>query len=222
MKQKDIAKDNLFSQKGQKIVAAIYLVTTHLSDSDPIKQTLRSLALSLVAGESTQSHTLESVEMRLQTLFGGAVLAGLISEKNTTIILAEVHYFVRGQHIESSEGSSVAPLFASAYQQHPTIRHIKDTVVADKEKNTQGQYQAQETIQKSDYKKTESFSKTQRQESIVSFITQRKSVGIKDIALLFPDVSEKTVQRELTSLVSDGVITKRGEKRWSVYMPAQN
>jgi hypothetical protein len=40
---------------------------------------------------------------------------------------------------------------------------------------------------------------------------------IKDITHAFPDVSEKTIQRELADLVASGVLKKIGEKRWSKY-----
>jgi predicted HTH transcriptional regulator len=60
--------------------------------------------------------------------------------------------------------------------------------------------------------------KNKRQEQILSFINGRKSAVIKDISSLFPDVSEKTIQRELGTLVEAGKITKRGSKRWSIYM----
>jgi DeoR/GlpR family transcriptional regulator of sugar metabolism len=60
--------------------------------------------------------------------------------------------------------------------------------------------------------------KNKRQHTILSFINDRKSAAIKDIAALFPDISEKTIQRELGTLVALGKITKRGNKRWSLYM----
>ncbi len=60
--------------------------------------------------------------------------------------------------------------------------------------------------------------KNKRQNDILSFINEKKAVAIKDISALFSDVSEKTIQRELGVLVEKGKITKRGSKRWSVYM----
>ena len=70
--------------------------------------------------------------------------------------------------------------------------------------------------------------KKQRREEITNFIT--KSGGnatITDIrsgatgALV--SCSEKTLQRELVSMVKDGVLNKTGEKRWSKYaLPARN
>lgn len=47
--------------------------------------------------------------------------------------------------------------------------------------------------------------------------TNEGGVSIKDISLLFPDYSEKTIQRELNTLVLKGKLKKLGSKRWSRY-----
>jgi len=59
--------------------------------------------------------------------------------------------------------------------------------------------------------------KENRINKIISLVTEKKDVSIKDISLLFTNVSEKTVQRELNSLVSKGQLKKTGAKRWSRY-----
>lgn len=45
----------------------------------------------------------------------------------------------------------------------------------------------------------------------------KKDISIKDISLAFTDCSEKTIQRELNSLVAKGQLKKTGAKRWSRY-----
>jgi hypothetical protein len=52
---------------------------------------------------------------------------------------------------------------------------------------------------------------------ILKEISEKGSVTIKDISTLMKQVSEKTVQRELISLVARGVLKKEGERRWSRY-----
>jgi len=47
--------------------------------------------------------------------------------------------------------------------------------------------------------------------------TSEQGVSIKDISLAFTNCSEKTIQRELNSLVSKGQLKKIGAKRWSRY-----
>ena len=44
-------------------------------------------------------------------------------------------------------------------------------------------------------------------------------VSIKDISKIFTNISEKTIQREITEMLLKGQIKKTGEKRWSRYFP---
>lgn len=59
--------------------------------------------------------------------------------------------------------------------------------------------------------------KKTRRDTILKIIKDKKEVMIKDITNVISDCSEKTIQRELTSLVSLGVLKKMGNKRWSRY-----
>ena len=56
-----------------------------------------------------------------------------------------------------------------------------------------------------------------RTEKILSLIKDKKEISIKDISLAFTDCSEKTIQRELNTLISKGQLKKTGAKRWSRY-----
>ena len=59
-----------------------------------------------------------------------------------------------------------------------------------------------------------------RRATILHFVLQNKAVSIKEICAIVPDCSEKTVQRELITLIGQGLIKREGERRWSVYKPA--
>lgn len=63
--------------------------------------------------------------------------------------------------------------------------------------------------------KTQAFNK--RTENIISVIKDKGTVYIKDISTIMRDISEKTIQRELRSLVDAGVLVKSGERRWTAY-----
>ncbi len=56
-----------------------------------------------------------------------------------------------------------------------------------------------------------------RRAAILSVIQNKKKVSIKDISTLIRTVSEKTIQRELTALITEGIVRKEGERRWSTY-----
>ncbi len=56
-----------------------------------------------------------------------------------------------------------------------------------------------------------------RRKIILALIKQKPSLTVKDIAKSIPNVSEKTIQRELLAMVAEGILSKRGERRWSTY-----
>lgn len=56
-----------------------------------------------------------------------------------------------------------------------------------------------------------------RRDAIVSILRARGTVSIKDISDSITDCSEKTIQRELMSLIEEGLVVREGERRWSKY-----
>ena len=48
-------------------------------------------------------------------------------------------------------------------------------------------------------------------------IKEKDKINVKDVTKVVRDCSEKTLQRELVSLVGKGVLVKEGERRWSTY-----
>jgi hypothetical protein len=60
---------------------------------------------------------------------------------------------------------------------------------------------------------------TERAERILDYLRKQKSASIKDIATTIKGCSEKTIQRELISLIQAGLVKRVGERRWSQYVP---
>jgi DNA-binding transcriptional ArsR family regulator len=58
---------------------------------------------------------------------------------------------------------------------------------------------------------------TDRAERIKTVLEAKPHATIKDIAEIITDVSEKTIQRELNSLIEKGQVAREGERRWSRY-----
>lgn len=63
-------------------------------------------------------------------------------------------------------------------------------------------------------------SKNERQSLIINTIKTKGESSIKDLVDVIKGCSEKTIQRELISLVSSGYLLKTGERRWSRYSVA--
>ena len=65
-----------------------------------------------------------------------------------------------------------------------------------------------------------SVKKNSRQSVIIGLLKRKKEIMIKDVSPLINGCSEKTIQRELLSMVKAGILKKEGKKRWSKYLLA--
>lgn len=75
-----------------------------------------------------------------------------------------------------------------------------------------------ESSQKKDSSKIEQFKGfTQRRKKIVEYIKQRSSVKLKDISVLFPKLSLRTVRKELNEMAQQGILSQQGVGRGSFY-----
>ncbi len=59
--------------------------------------------------------------------------------------------------------------------------------------------------------------KMARREHILDIVKKNGPLTIKDISRQVKECSEKTIQRELTSLIKDNIVQRSGERRWSMY-----
>lgn len=59
--------------------------------------------------------------------------------------------------------------------------------------------------------------RSDRRKIILALAKQKPSINVGDVARSIPGVSEKTIQRELLAMVAEGILEKRGERRWSTY-----
>jgi len=59
--------------------------------------------------------------------------------------------------------------------------------------------------------------KNKRRDTILQILKDKRELTIKDISLKITDCSEKTIQRELVSMLHLGILKKTGERRWSKY-----
>ena len=57
----------------------------------------------------------------------------------------------------------------------------------------------------------------ERTSLILEVVRKNNGISIKGISAVVKDCSEKTIQRELVTLINRGLIRKQGERRWSIY-----
>lgn len=67
------------------------------------------------------------------------------------------------------------------------------------------------------YPKTADIRHNNRRNTILELLQNKPSVTVKDVTDAVHGCSSKTLQRELLSLVDEGILEKKGERRWSTY-----
>ena len=191
--------------KVEKLAVATYRVTDIVAQSEPLRGSLRSCtvkALISIENESSGGDTLYLLR-RLSLLCNLAVDARIGSQMNFGILSEEYSSLanlldkeVLGTIINETQGGvlpthsvSVAIPQTKSYKGH--IKDIKDNTLH--------------------------IHASGRVERIIAYIREHQSSAIKEVAALFPGISEKTIQRELLALVGKGILAKHGERRWSTY-----
>jgi len=224
------SESHFYNAKSQKLATAIYLITGFFSDNEPLKWKLRDLSSKLISvslsiKDNHSRHNNSAVEAQsiiLETISLLLVLkqAGLISEMNHSIINQEftslLASILPSDEFESVKGMNMKKEFFDI----PEIKHkalqrsiattpVSKTVIKDK--NTEDLKDFSVVAVK----------KNSRQSIIINLLKRKKEIMIKDVSPLIDGCSEKTIQRELMSMVHSGILNKIGEKRWSRYSLAR-
>lgn len=210
-------------KKTEKIATALYMITNLFADSEPMKWTLRgkiSHLLSFIISFKNAVHFRNEEfksEMRLFileiiSLFEISYNSGLVSQMNFRILKAEFLNLINA--VSQFEKNDTG----KGFDLNNDFFEVKDSILnSGSNATTDGDFSIWKKDKTEDAKTSHVPKKTNRQNIIVNLLKKKGNLGIKDIALFVKDCSEKTIQRELTSLVKIGLLRKDGERRWSRY-----
>lgn len=238
-------------KKTERLTSAIYLLTSFISDNNPIKEKLRdsatrllsySISLSNVGHlnriEVMNNYTVASFE--ILSMIEVAKISEIISAMNYSILKFEFEKIIEA--VESKERSLNSKLlFSKSFfeiKDEPPIIFGKQNIASEGVVNAHKR-QITQTIPNKENADREvkemppkgqsiikdkisdkghiSNNKNLRYETIINLLKKTKEITIKDVSSIISDCSEKTIQRELLSLVEKGVLKKEGERRWSRY-----
>ncbi len=245
-------------QKTDKLVKAIYLLTSLMSDKEPMRERARALANKMLEnvlgmseriwGEEIYQKNLISAISEVTVLFDIAEATKMMSKMNHKIITSELKKLADFLTTSSANYSSAKiafepNLFDGNYNYTPdqnfnilpgsqNQNSVSTDFVKDIKDNNNGQKDVVVSETKNIEKEKTSVSKTSapvkivkdknnRTDIILSMLKSGVKLTIKDFAQNIKDCSEKTIQRELLSLVSKGILKKEGERRWSKYFIAK-
>jgi len=234
----------LIFKKTERIVTAIYLVTNFFSIEEPIKWDIRQVATKLLRSimsltsahehdKETRLHTSTGYIIELNALFDIASRTGLVSRMNYNILHTEIEKLSDMLCVLCTEDSvhltSVLSAHSFEVQMSQTINQndiARNSYKTNKPNKGHSKpqpvfYGTVRDLKDKLLSGGNAFKKTStnsnRREQIISEVTRKGEVSVKDISSIIKNCSEKTLQRELLALVSEGVLSKTGERRWSRY-----
>lgn len=193
--------------KTEKLASALYLVTGFVQEGDPLRQKLRNAALDLVSASVASRRrqggelveTYNTLCLEIESLLSMARRSGIISDMNCSVLCEEyssLASFVK----DHCDRICMSDLYIS-----------DNTKVPDSKKTTTHRTHIKDKT-KASYKRH-----NDRREKILNLFSTKDKISVKDAASVVEGVSEKTIQRELLSMVDEGVLLKEGERRWSAY-----
>lgn len=229
-----------FANKLQKINIAIYVVTNFLSDNEPIKFSLREKNLKLMSyimSLITDSVYInkESISkinfliFEIDSLLKISLNSNLISSMNYLILSEEYKNFsnIVNENILSDKKIILDKNFFEEQE------NILDDNYINKEQDYKGQSKGHifkkdtdniinRNIKDKIKKEAKVIKDTKikvndRRNFIINIIKKKKEITVKDLSKVIRDCSEKTLQRELVNMVTENVLKKEGERRWSRY-----
>lgn len=218
-------------KKTEKICNAVYFITAHTPDApqghQPLPDIVReveSSALALLGHvQATLSRTRDELPMIAPTLsiaildlsakLGILAATGRMSRSHLSVFTEELDTLERAIYFHEPDRAH-ATAVRTPLRSTPRAAPKRDRAVS-KAVNTPAAPSLPVPSAPSEHNGQNSSSS--RVSVIKDILSKVPSASIKDIARWFPDVSEKTVQREVNGLIDAGTVRKEGEKRWSRY-----
>ena len=223
-------------KKAEKITAALYLVSSLLKDTEPLKWELREKAVGMISSsislnsiEPTDKNgilqSLFSVSLETLTLLNIASLAGLISDMNHLILKSEIESIVsllKEKVLEDTERAGYIlsdSFFRTDFKMEPRTDMSPNNIPQGQLNlnTTSPSNTATQSKPKNKDKVALKDKKNDRKTVITTLLKKQSNLTIKDFVKVIHGCSEKTIQRELLELVEEGTVKKEGERRWSTY-----
>lgn len=208
-------------KKTERMTTALYLVTELLPESEPLRWELRKACMSLLrtlspliprAVRSDEILSIKGGVAELESLIEIARSTKLFSNMNADL-LCKTCGDITSLCTEMDDGLELKPDMLDA----GTLSDIKlsDTV----QKRTSYRTSLYDTNM-SDRNKKRTVSKNaveKRRERIIDLLRERGTATVSDIKEVVSGVSGKTLQRDLGELVEEGILGRKGRRRWTTY-----
>ncbi len=219
---KDIRRVYVY-KKAERLAKAIYLITPAFASSPALRDRIDRIAMGLVDAAvlpvAQAKGGLSRELLSLSSVLAIARAGGLLSPMNADLIAREAQ-----QLLEEVAGYEEPQL---TFEEAPSLAELARNASLRERQTIPGRVPMPRTpevknpttdaVDSNKGHIKDSDTKAPRRASIRAALETKGEASIRDISALVRDVGEKTLQRELQALVDEGVVSKKGERRWTLY-----
>jgi len=196
-------------KKTEKIVCAVFYILSVLKNKEKDKELLRAVearalgvleragkTLSVREEEAPRSaRPLAEEFVMLESELRVLAAAGYLSTEHLDVLLAEIDAVLRT---------------IRGFRTQQTARQTATRSVAQR---TEKRARTTPRV----LPKESTLPQSERRDQIIAVLKAQPGASIKDVTDTIKDYSDKTIQRDLNSMIEEGVVMREGEKRWSKY-----
>jgi hypothetical protein len=207
----------------EAISKAIYLVTDLFKNDEPLKMSLRRVAVNIIENEDKTNSLL-----KLKSLIKLSNNTELITDMNADLLIRVIDSHLNDLNKKEEKKIVVLDKVLSIESVSETEKDINEIVVFENKEKVE--FVTEEKIEKKTptitiHNNTQNIKTINnismdigsRRKRILEIVKSRGAVTINEFIESIKGISSKTIQRELTSLVLSGTLKKTGERRWSKY-----
>jgi hypothetical protein len=219
--------------KSYRLAAAVFMISNVMDQNEELRTKIKNLSLNLVSMSVNLKDInlsdagkligdIEKSSLELMSMLDIAGVSGLVSKMNVGILKEEFQSFILelgkfSEKFESNKNISIKGIFdepktITGNNNLERINTEYDLRLNEAYKNSAENGKENGVKNGNGHKR-----KDLRKNTVLEFIKGHANVSIKDILPNINGCSEKTIQRELISLINEGKIKKTGERRWSRY-----
>lgn len=208
---------NHLTEKCRKITEALYRVTDLLPEQEPLKWGLRERAMNIFSKITElkdipthrKARNLEEIIHSASGILNFLELASaasFISQLNFEVLKREYLALVNFIEDRKEEFLPTEQILIQSMSVSPNFLEEKPDKGHNGQKN------------KKSIKEMSVMDNDNRRRKILAILNNNKDwVSIKDIISSLNDIGPKTIQRELSAMVGQGLLKATGEKRWRKY-----
>lgn len=216
------SKDIYLHRKIEKICSAVHFVAGFFNDEEPLRIALKDRSIKLLSSSlsfiknpdlGTLVFDTATKLIEISSFLQTAYHTGLISEMNFNILNKEIENVLMIIDEKKRNLFNISASFMEIQElpkenSKSEINPVPNENVLN-EKINERSNPSRKTVSRP--------LNSERANKILSILKDKGELSIKDISHHIKGCSEKTLQRELVKLVSEGLIQKNGERRWSRY-----